>query len=158
MLLPWIVSSLLEIIITIIELSSHLIPAIVIVGLFGKCYFTYIAVCDNIPLSAPVVHCFLFCDDCVYGLYFCALLELFDIVEHFRTGMPSKIFEDKKTRYSVYSEPMSHMWAVNASSVIESNRFHYCGALSVHSHDSSCTLIHVSCSAVIAYSLHSEIC
>lgn len=35
LLLPWIVSTLLEIIITTIELSTHLIPAIVLVAIFG---------------------------------------------------------------------------------------------------------------------------
>lgn len=47
LLLPWIVSSMLEIIITTIELSSHLIPAIVLVAIFGKFVDLY-----NYPLCS----------------------------------------------------------------------------------------------------------
>lgn len=41
LLLPWIISSLLEIIITTIELSHHLIPAIVLVAIFSAIIYVW---------------------------------------------------------------------------------------------------------------------
>lgn len=44
MLLPWIVSSLLEIVITTIELSSSLIPAILLVSIFGGIIYIWYSI------------------------------------------------------------------------------------------------------------------
>ncbi|XP_031618158.1 uncharacterized protein LOC116337620 [Contarinia nasturtii] len=43
-LLPWIISSMLEIVITSIELSPHLIPSVVIVGIFGGVLYIWFSI------------------------------------------------------------------------------------------------------------------
>jgi len=43
-LLPWIISSMVEIIITSIELSTHLIPAIVLVAIFGGIIYIWYSI------------------------------------------------------------------------------------------------------------------